>query len=106
MVLAREQYYYVNRMASVNLHVREICFTSPESLLKLLGFLRMYEGQMDSVKIHNCAMAPELETALRHYTHTKITVIPDIMARVHDVEAVLNAVKYPDTPGCFTVRVS
>ena len=41
MVLAREQYYYVNRMASVNLHVREICFTSPESLLKLLGFLRM-----------------------------------------------------------------
>ena len=105
MVLAREQYYYVNRMASVNLHVRELCFTSPEALLKLLGFLRMYEGQMDSIKVHNCAMSPELETTLRHYTHTKITVIPDIMARIHDVEAVLKAVKYPDTPGCFTVRV-
>ncbi len=105
VVLDREQYYYVNRMVSVNLHVRELCFTSPEALLKLLGFLRMFEGQMDTIKIHNCAMAPELETALRHYTHTQITVIPDIMARVHDVEAVLKAVTYPQTPGCFTVRV-
>ena len=105
IVLNREQYYDVNRMVSVNLHVRELCFTSPEALLKLLGFLRMYEGQMDSIKVHNCAMSPELETALRHYTHTKITVIPDIMARIHDVEAVLKAVKYPNTPGRFTVRV-
>lgn len=105
LIVDREQQYYVNRMASIDLNVREICFTSPESLLKLLGFLRMYEGEMDSVKIHNCAMAPELETALRHYMHTKITVMPDIMARIHDVEAVLKAVKYPELSGCFTVRV-
>lgn len=105
LVLDREQVYWVNQMVSINLHVREICFTSPEALLKLFGFLRMYEGQMDSIKIHNCAMAPELETALRHYTHTKITVIPDIAARVHDVKAVLSAMKYPEVPGCFTVRV-
>ena len=91
VVLDREQYYHVNRMVSVNLHVRELCFTSPEALLKLLGFLRMYEGQMDSIKIHNCAMMPELETTLRHYTHTQI--------------AVLKAVKYPELPGSFTVRV-
>lgn len=105
VVLDREQYYSVNKMVSVNLNIRELCFTSPEALLKLLGFLRMYEGQMDSIKVHNCAMSPELEAALRHYTHTKITVMPDIMARVHDVEAVLKAVKYPELPGCFTVRV-
>ncbi len=105
VVLDREQYYYVNKMVSVNLNIRELCFTSPDALLKLLGFLRMYEGQMDTVKVHNCAMAPELETALRHYMHTQITVLPDLMARIHDVEAVLKAVKYPDTPGCFTVRV-
>ena len=105
VILDREQYYYVNQMVSVNLNIRELCFTSPEALLKLLGFLRMYEGQMDSIKVHNCAMSPELETALRHYTHTKITIIPDIMARVHDVAAVLKAVSYPNTPGRFTVRV-
>lgn len=105
VILDREQYYYVNQMVSVNLNIRELCFTSPEALRKLLGFLRMYEGQMDSIKVHNCAMSPELETALRHYMHTKITIMPDIMARIHDVEAVLKAVKYPNTPGCFTVRV-
>lgn len=105
VILDREQYYYVNRMVSVNLNVREICFTSPDALLKLFGLLRLFEGEMDSVKIHNCAMAPELEAALRHYTHTKITVIPDIMARVHDVEMVLKTVTYPSAPGSFAVRV-
>jgi predicted acetyltransferase len=39
-----EKVYCINRMASVNLHVRELCFTSPDSLRRLLGFLRMFEG--------------------------------------------------------------
>ena len=42
---------------------------------------------------------------LRHYTHTAITVVPDIMARINDVEGVLKAVKYPKEKGRFSVRV-
>lgn len=106
LVYEIENHFDINRMASDNLHIREMCYTGKEGLLKLLGFIRMFEGEMDSVKIHNCAMAPEVELMLRHYVHTKITVVPDIMARVHDVGALLSAVRYPKAPGRFTVRVT
>ncbi len=100
----KEEYFSVNRMVSVNLHVREMVFLSPAALDRLLGFLRMFEGEMDTVKIHNCAMAPEIELRLCHFMHTSITVIPDLMARIHDVAAVLEAVRYPDEAGHFTVK--
>ncbi len=101
-----EKHFCVNRMVSVNLHVREMVFTSPAALDRLFGFLRMFEGELDSVKIHDCGMMPEVELRLRHYMHTKITVIPDIMARINDVAAVLSAVHYPMTPGHFTVKTT
>ncbi len=99
-----ENYYSVNRMVSVDLHVYETVFTSPAALDRLFGFLRMYEGELDSVKIHDCGLCPEVELRLRHYMHTKITVLPDLMARINDVEAVLKAVRYPAEEGHFTVR--
>lgn len=86
VIIGIENYYYVNRMVSVNLHVYEMCYTNKEDLLRLFGFLRMYEGELSTVKIHNCAMAPEVERTLRHYMHTNITVLPDLSARIHNVE--------------------
>ncbi len=106
IVLSIEKYFWVNQMVSVNLNVYEMAFTTPASLLKLFGFMRMFEGELESVKIHDCGMAPEVELRLRNYTHTKITVVPDIMARINDVEAVLSAVEYPREAGRFTVKVS
>ena len=99
-----EKYFSVNRMVSVNLHVREMAFLSPAALDRLLGFLRMYEGELDTVCIHDCGMMPEVELRLRHYMHTRMTVIPDIMARINDVAAVLEAVRYPNERGSFTVK--
>ncbi len=104
ITLEGEKYYSINRMVSVNLHVYETVFLSPAALDRLLGFLRMYEGELETVKIHNCAMSPEVELRLRHYMHTAITVIPDLMARINDVEAVLAAVRYPTEAGSFTVH--
>lgn len=106
LILELEQYFSVNRMVSVNLHVHELVFTTPAALDKLLGFLRMYEGEMETVKLHNTAMAPEIELRLRHYMHTSITVLPDIMARINDVKAVLEALQYPAKAGSFTVRTT
>ena len=40
-----ENYFYVNKMVSVNLNVYEMAFTTSEALNKLFGFMRMYEGQ-------------------------------------------------------------
>lgn len=100
-----ENYFYVNKMVSVNLNVLEMAFTSPEALDKLFGFMRMFEGQLESIKIHDAGMMPEVERKLRNYHHTKITIIPDIMARVNDVEAVLKLADYPARKGEFTVKV-
>ncbi len=97
---------YVNHIANATLHVREFGFTTPAALDKLFGFMRMFDGQVDNVILHNTAMAPEVELRLRHYTHTKITVVPDLMARINDVETVLKAMRYPDAPGSFTVKVT
>ncbi len=104
VTVEKENYYSVNRMVSVNLHVYEMVFLSPAALDRLLGFLRMYEGELDSVKLHDCGMSPEIELRLRHYMHTTVTVIPDLMARINDVEAVLAAIRYPTEPGHFTVH--
>ncbi len=106
IILDTEKYFSVNRMVSVHLHIREMVFLTPAALDKLFGFMRMFEGELDTVMIHDCGMAPEVELRLRHYMHTKITVLPDIMARINDVEAVLAAVRYPTVPGCFTIRAS
>jgi len=67
--------------------------------------MRMYEGENDTVKILNAAMSPEIDMMLRHYTHTRYTAVPDIMARILDVKAILKANAYPKEPGRFTVRV-
>ncbi len=105
VTLSVENYYSVNRMASVNLHVHEMAFTTPESLQALFGFMRMFEGELETVKIHNCAMSPEVDLALRHYTHTKYTLIPDVMGRILNVEAMLAANAYPEEHGHFIVKV-
>ena len=104
IILEIENYFSVNRMVSVNLHVHELVFLTPGALTKLFGFIRMFEGEMETVKLHNTAMAPEIELCLRHYMHTGITVIPDIMARINDVKAFFEAVPYPAESGNFTFK--
>lgn len=61
MTVGVEKRMVVNHLESVNLHVYEQAYTSPQSLDAVLGFSGMYEGELDSVKIHNCAMCPELD---------------------------------------------
>lgn len=104
IILEIENYFSVNRMVSINLHVHELVFLTPEALIKLFGFIRMFEGEMETVKLHNTAMAPEIDLCLRHYMHTRITVIPDLMARINDVKAFFEAVPYPAESGSFTFR--
>lgn len=88
------------------LHIDEMCFTTPDALAKLLGFMRMFDGELEHVRIANCGMAPEVERMLRKYKFTDIKVLPDISARVHDVGGLLAASTYPREHGEFTVRVN
>ena len=106
IALKGTNHFVVNHATGGDLDVYTMCFTTKESLLALFGFIRMYEGEFAKVTIHNTAMAPEIEKLLRHYTHTSITVVPDIMARVNDVGGVLSVMKYPEKKGHFIVKVT
>lgn len=105
LILSVEDHLDVNRMVGDCLHVYEMAFTSPDALLKALGFLRMYEGQTDNVRLHDTGPMPEVELALRHYNHTKIRIVPDIAARILDTEAFLKSADYPAQEGRFTVHI-
>jgi predicted acetyltransferase len=87
------------------LNVLEIGFLNRDALRALLGFLRMYEGEFETVAFHDVGPVPEIPMLLQHNAHTQCTVVPDIMARVLDTEAVLKANRYPEQPGAFTIAV-
>jgi len=87
------------------LTVHELAYTTPGALRALLGFIRMYEGELDDVEFENISMCPEVERCLTHYTHTRYRVLPDISARILDTEGILRAHKYPKEKGMFRIRV-
>ena len=93
-------------MVSVNLHIHELIALTDEAMTKLFGFIRMFEGEMETVKMENIAMIPEVELRLRHYMHTSITILPDIMARINDVKLFFESVPYPAEAGSFTVKTT
>ena len=95
----------INHMVSDDLHVYELLYTDAAALKKILGFLRMFEGELTTVKLHDIGMLPEVDEVLRHYMHTTYEIHPDIMARVLDTAALLRANAYPDDPGRFVLRV-
>ena len=95
----------INRMISDNLHVREIVFLDKDGLTHLLGFLRMYEGQLKTIRFHDIGLTPEVDLCFKHFMDTRYDIHPDIMARVLDTEAMLRANAYPAERGLFTLRV-
>ena len=67
--------------------------------------MRMYEGEQEKVIIHDASMLPEVDMILKNYTHTSYNLIPDIAARILNVEKLLLANAYPKEYGRFTVRI-
>ena len=95
----------VNRMTNGVLNVYEFGYSCPEAMRKILGFMRMFDGETERVVLHNVAMMPEVELFLRSYEQINIRVVPDCMARINNVKAVLEGIKYSE-PLEFSVRVS
>ena len=106
IILELENYFSVNRMVSVDLHIHELIALTDEAMDRLFGFIRMFEGEMETVKLENIAMIPEVELRLRHYMHTGITLIPDIMARINDVGLFFASIPYPAEAGSFTIKTA
>ena len=106
IILEIENYFSVNRMVSVNLHVHELIALTDQAMDKLFGFIRMFEGEMETVKLENISMIPEVELRLRHYMHTSISILPDIMVRINDVKSFFETIPYPEEAGCFTFKTA
>ena len=106
LILEIENYFSVNRMVSVNLHVHELISLTDDAMDKLFGFIRMFEGEMETVKMENISMIPEVELRLRHYMHTRISILPDIMVRINDIKGFFEAIPYPTETGCFTFKTA
>lgn len=98
--------YIENHMGEGVLNVTELAFVDRESLWAILGFLRMYKGELETVRFNNVAAVPELELTLREYLAEKLELVPDVAARVLDTAALLDANTYPKVRGMFTVRVN
>lgn len=95
----------INHYEDRHMSVHEIVYTTPQALKAVLGFIRMLEGEMDTVEFANLAMCPEVEMQLRHYMHTDYRLLPDLMARVLHTEKMLQAHRYPQQEGAFRIRV-
>ena len=106
IILEIENYFSVNRMVSVNLHVHELIALTDQAMDKLFGFIRMFEGEMETVKLENISMIPEVELRLRHYMHTSLSILPDIMVRINDVKSFFETIPYPAEAGCFTFKTA
>ena len=104
-LIPRNHYDNINRMVSDELYVDEIVFADADALRHLLSFLRMFEGELDLVRLRDLGPVPEIDLMLKHYTHTSYEIHPDIMARVLDTKAMLALHRYPQEPGIFTLKV-
>ena len=105
VVQIENHYDGINRMISDNLHVHEIVYLDRDALLHLLSFLRMYEGELKTIRFHDIGMTPEVDLCLKHFMDTRYDIHPDIMARILDTEAMLKVNAYPTERGIFTLRV-
>lgn len=85
--------------------VKDIVYTTPRALKAVLGFIRMFEGELEEVEFSNIATCPEIEMMLKHHTHTRYRLLPDLMVRVLNTEKLLLAHKYPKEKGSFVLKV-
>ncbi len=106
-VITQIDNYYdgVNRMVSVNLIVHEIVYLNRDALLHLLSFLRMYEGELETIHFRDIAMSPEVNLCLKRFMDTSYTLRPDVGVRILDTAGMLSAHTYPTQRGVFTLRV-
>lgn len=87
------------------IHVHELCYDTPEALGGLLGFLRMYEGQADTVSFEKIPEGSELELMLSEYVGTEYHTETSVMGRILLPQKILEANIYPDFRGHFRLRV-
>lgn len=87
------------------LKIHEIIYRDVTSLTEILGFLRMYDGQVDNVFFNALPEHSELDYILSDYGSMKIQQENSLMGRVVLVEKAFELYRYPIQAGSVTIRV-
>ena len=85
--------------------VTEFAYISSKAMYGMLGFLRMYDGQVDEISLRELPADTELEYAPREYNDAEYSLYSFGMGRVLLVETLLNTNKYEGC-GHFSLKVN
>lgn len=83
------------------LHVTEIAYADKSGLYGILGFLRMFEGQVHEVYFTDLPEDSELDFIADNYSECRYELQNSAQGRVLLVETLLAQNNYPDEPGHF-----
>ncbi len=87
------------------MNVKELVFNDSTGLAGIIGFLRMFEGQVSEYFFSGLPEDSELDYMLKEYIDCEYTLHNTAMGRVVLVEKLLNTNTYPEDPGHFALRV-
>lgn len=87
------------------LNVKELVYSDIAGLYGIIGFLRMFEGQVHEFYFSDLPVDSELDYIINSYSECDYELHNSAMGRVLLVEPLLRYNKYPDEPGYFKLRV-
>jgi len=87
------------------MNITELCYISPDALRGILGFLRMFEGQVYEFCFRELPPHSELELLLREYVNVEHSVYNGAMGRVVLPQTLLENNIYPEEQWLFRVHI-
>ena len=87
------------------LTVSEIVYINSKSLIAMLGFLRMYDGQVSEIKFTELPLDSDVDYVLKKYIDCEYTIHNGGMCRALQIEPLLKQNKYPLDSGQFSLKV-
>ncbi len=98
--------FTLNRSART-VNVSEILFNNKTALLNLLGFIRIYDGNYDTVHFDKLpVLSPVFEAIKDENKLVRRVYTYEGAARILDVEGILKATGYPEEKGCFSIKIT
>lgn len=98
--------FTLNRSART-VNVSELLFNNKTALFNLLGFIKVYDGNYDTVHFDKLPVSsPVFEIIKDENRLVKRVYTYDGAARILDVEGILKATEYPEEKGCFSIKIT
>ncbi len=88
-------------------NISELLFSNKTALLNLLGFVRIYDGNYDSVNFDKLSVASPVFEVIKDENRLVNRVYTyEGAARILDVKKILEDTQYPNEKGCFSIKIT